>query len=214
MEGPGYNPAILHLPFPNAGHWSPHLPASLQTWAWGTVRSFSAGSDEVWSSISSLPPAQVGYPTLVSSHFAPTMFTPLPLSSHTTIHTPPTWLCSCPHCFGKNHSEISSSQVRNRAKTIPLSPLPSLSNMSPHSTLWPRLSHSDMLCLTTCSLCLYYLLPPTRMGSLLSLPGRIWLMHSIQRVPQMGPTLLYASWKLLSSWFKLEDEGKEGGKLL
>lgn len=75
-------------------------------------------------------------------------------------------------------------------------------------------------CLTRCSLCLCYLLLPRRMGSppplrfLLcsdqDVPGRIWVMRLVQRVPRWDPPS--PSLQLLSAWFKLEGQRLEEGK--
>lgn len=77
-------------------------------------------------------------------------------------------------------------------------------------------------CLTRCSLCLCYLLLPRRMGSppplrfLLcsdqDVPGRIWVMRLVQRVPRWDPPS--PSLQLLSAWFKLEGQRLEEGKMV
>lgn len=171
---------------PIPGHWSPYLASTLQTWAWETISLSQLGLMRsnlqlqfyLLSSWATLPLLTV---TLPQSCLYP--------SPSPTTHTPLTWPCSCPHCFGKNHSvrfppgKKEDCSSFTSALTLP--------KISLHSTLWPRQSPSDAFCITIGSLCLCYLLLPTRIGSSFSL----WFCpQSKESCPQskefqMEPTL-------------------------
>ena len=151
---------------------------------WGLIFNFHSTSS----------PAGPPYPWFESLCPNHVYIPPLKVTGH--LHS--TYLtCSCPHCFGKNRS-VRFSPLKKEIGQRPFTSTLMLPKMSPYSTPWPRQSHLDTLCLTIHSLCLCYLLPPIRMGSLLSLlfwPGHTWqnVGHALNpKSPQMEPSLPFS----------------------